>query len=63
MMTIEQAEVGREVVYSTSCGSKTEHGVITSANHRWVFVRYDGSWQPQATDPYTLTLLSVGSHE
>lgn len=40
-MTIEEAEVTRRVTWND--GYKKEHGVITSKNNHYIFVRFDGS--------------------
>lgn len=49
-----RASYGREVIYTPPHGEPTERGEITSANEEFVFVRYEGSWQPKATNPMLL---------
>jgi len=61
-MTIDEASgaIDREVLYLPPGGSadSTEIGVITSVNHRWVFVRFGSGTTSAACDPADLTLLS-----
>jgi len=58
-MTLDEARscIDREVLYLPPGGSaeSAEVGVITSVNHRWVYVRFGTS---AACDPADLTLLS-----
>ncbi|MDR2095752.1 MAG: hypothetical protein LBP76_09585 [Treponema sp.] len=44
---------GREVVFDFR-GSEREFGIISSWNERFIFVKYNGSQQSQATDPMSL---------
>jgi hypothetical protein len=44
---------GREVVFD-SPGSKMEFGIVSSWNDRFIFVKYNGSQQSQATNPEDL---------
>ena len=61
-MTLDEARgaIDREVLYLPPGGSaeSAEAGVITSVNHRWVFVRFGTSATSAACDPADLTLLS-----
>jgi len=59
-MTLDEARehVGAGVVYRPRPDASAEDGTITSVNERWVFVRYTGNPQPQATAPQHLTLLA-----
>lgn len=43
-MTIQEARnnIGRAVIYSSGSKELREHGVITSVNYFFVFVRYAG---------------------
>ena len=61
-MTLQEARehIGHGVVYRTAYG-RTEDGVITSVNDRWVFVHYAGDWQSKATDPVALHLLAAAT--
>lgn len=54
-MTIEEASkhVGDCVVYTDGCGL-LEDGVITSVNHKNVFVRYGSDIGSKATSPEDL---------
>jgi hypothetical protein len=60
-MTLEEAAnaVGRGVVYRPAGAYRSEDGVITSVNDRWVFVRYGVQDGSKATDPADLTLLAT----
>lgn len=59
-MTLEEARkyIGAGVVYQPRPDAPAEDGTITSVNHTWVFVRYTGNTQSQATAPEHLTLLA-----
>jgi hypothetical protein len=59
-MTLNEARahIGDGVVYRTAYG-RTEDGVITSVSDRFVFVRYEGRWQSESTEPASLSLLTV----
>jgi hypothetical protein len=50
---LTEKDKGREVVFD-SRGPKMEFGIISSWNHRFVFVKYGGSHQSQATKPEDL---------
>ena len=45
--------MGREVVFDLQ-GSKREFGIISSWNERFIFVKYNGRQQSQATKPEDL---------
>jgi hypothetical protein len=47
---LNEAEIDRKVVYIPKHG-KREDGVITSKNHKFVFVRYGNNVNSIATDP------------
>ena len=61
-MTLDEARgaIDREVLYLPPGGSidSTEVGVITSVNHRYVFVRFGSGATSAACNPADLTLLS-----
>jgi hypothetical protein len=50
---LSEKDKGREVVFN-SHGSKTEFGIISSWNERFIFVKYNGRQQGQATRPKDL---------
>lgn len=50
--------IGQKVIYSASRITPPEEGVITSVNHRYVFVRYGADVHSKATDADCLTLLA-----
>ena len=55
-MRIEElasTDFGRKVVYTAHHG-ETEEGVITSANCKFIFVRYGSDCHSKATDPEQL---------
>ena len=56
-MTIDEARncIGRAVVYKAGT-PEADEGVISSAGHVWVFVRYGEMGHAMATDPVDLTL-------
>jgi hypothetical protein len=39
--TLTEQDKGREVIYRSSFGDKTERGVISSWNAHYIFVRYE----------------------
>jgi hypothetical protein len=53
-----RAHIGDGVVYRTGYG-RTEDDVITSVSDRFVFVRYEGRWQSESTEPASLSLPTV----
>lgn len=59
-MTLGEARqnIGAAVVYTVPHSEKFEDGVITSANDRFVFVRYTGDTHAKATHPANLALLA-----
>lgn len=61
-MTLEEARdhIGGKVLYSTHPG-EADTGVIITVAEPYVFVRYGGSQQSQATRPENLTLMRGGS--
>jgi hypothetical protein len=50
---LTEEDKGREVVFD-SRGMKREFGIISSWNKRFIFVKYNGSQQSQATMPEDL---------
>jgi hypothetical protein len=50
---------GREVVFESQ-GSYREFGIISSWNERFIFVKYDGRQQSQATRPEDLRFSTGG---
>lgn len=56
-MNLEQAaaHIGDRVTYRPRAGC-LEHGVITSVNDNYAFVRYDGNYWSKATYPGFLQL-------
>lgn len=52
--------IGRGVVYRPYPGAVPEQGVITSVNHRYVFVHYTGDMAPKATRADTLEWMTDG---
>ena len=50
---LKSTDVGRKVVYTANHGEK-EYGVITSANHVNIFVRYGNDLHSKATAPEQL---------
>lgn len=60
-MNIEDAEIGRKVVYTPfkGCNPKLlEEGVITNKNERFVFVRYGSDIHSKGTDAEDIDYLS-----
>jgi hypothetical protein len=53
---LDEAEIGRKVVYIPKHG-KREDGVITSKNHKFIFVRYGNNVTSIATNPKDLFYL------
>lgn len=51
-MKIENVEIGRKVIYKSF--GKTEFGVITSFNEKYVFVRYGNDINSKSTRPSDL---------
>jgi hypothetical protein len=41
MSKLVEQDVGREVIYHSSGGDKTEHGIISSWNDKYIFVKYE----------------------
>ena len=66
-MTLEEAarNVGKPVTYHPYAPDldPAEQGVITSVNHRFAFVRYDGDTASKATSPELLTLSTPQTEE
>jgi hypothetical protein len=58
---LTEKDKGREVVF-TSQGSKREFGIISSWNERFIFVKYNGSQQSQATRPEDLRFSICEKH-
>jgi hypothetical protein len=60
-MTLDEARasIGAKVLYRTAYG-RTDDGVISSVNDRWVLVRYGADTGSKATDPAALSLLAEG---
>ena len=62
-MRIEDAEVGRAVVYTPYKGcppDALEEGIITSKNDKYVFVRYGSNYHSKATSPEDLEPVGKG---
>jgi hypothetical protein len=55
---LTEEDKGREVAFD-SPGSKREFGIISSWNERFIFVKYNGLQQSQATRPEDLR-FSIG---
>lgn len=57
-MTLDEGRehIGAGVVYLSGDGA-AEQGEITSVNDHYVFVRYQGRWQSQASLPGMLSFL------
>jgi hypothetical protein len=51
---LTEEDKGREVVFFEPWGSRREFGIISSWNERFIFVKYNGSWQSKATSPEDL---------
>jgi hypothetical protein len=58
---LTEEDKGREVVFDSS-GVKREFGIISSWNNRFIFVKYNGSQQSQATMPEDLR-FSIGAEK
>jgi hypothetical protein len=60
-VTTDEAKerIGHAVIYQT--GSGPEGGCITSANDRYVFVRYGSDFHSKATNPADLTFIFPAS--
>ena len=64
-MTLDEARehIGDKVTYRAPESAHTDEGVITSVNHRFVFVRYGSDYGSQATAAERLELLAhPGDH-
>jgi len=61
-MTLDEARehIGDKVIYRIPESIRTDEGVITSVNHRFVFVRYGSDYGSQATTPERPRLLVPG---
>ena len=59
-MTLDEARehIGDKVTYHYPGSDRTDEGVITSVNHRFVFVRYGSDYGSQATAAERLELLA-----
>jgi hypothetical protein len=53
ILKLTEKDKGREVVFDFN-GTKREFGIISSWNERFVFVKYNGIQQSQATMPKDL---------
>ncbi len=59
-MEIQEAEIGRKVIYTPYEGCDPllkEEGIITSVNKRFIFVRYGRGINSRATSPSDLTYI------
>lgn len=58
MTVTRQSIIGRRVVYRPKIPcSISEEGIVTSANHRFVFVRFNGGATSIACNPEDLTFI------
>lgn len=57
-MTLEEAEAGQQVSYAPPApvGRPREHGIVTSKNATYVFVRFPGAGASHACRPQDLQL-------
>jgi len=56
---LTETDKDREVVFECP-GKETEYGFISSWNERFIFVKYGGSQQSQATKPEHLRFAMEG---
>lgn len=56
-MKLEEAEVGRKVIYTPFPGGEVEEGIITSFNHKNIFVRYGNDQHSKATSPEDISYI------